>query len=88
VRVAQPSAAACHLTQLQPKKTENIGGMRHAKPDPNERAKRYHARAEECLRLIERGTLPDVEAQYLRHLAECYSELALVEEKRAAQHAA
>ena len=50
----------------------------------NERARRYRARAEDCLRLAQSGTLPDCEAQHLRYLAECYSE-ALAEEKRAVE---
>lgn len=57
--------------------------MGDAKANPNERARRYRARAEECLRLSESGTLPDFEVQYLRLIARCYSELALAEEKRA-----
>jgi hypothetical protein len=59
--------------------------MGNTKPDPNERARQYRARAEECLRLSEVGKLPEFEVQYLRHLAQCYSELALAEEKRAAE---
>ena len=61
--------------------------MGDAKADPNERARQYRARAEECLRLSESGTLPAFEVQYLRHVAQCYSELALAEEKRAAEQA-
>jgi len=59
--------------------------MGNAKPDPNERARQYRARAEECLRLSEAGNLPEFEVRYLRHVAQCYSELALAEEKRAAE---
>ena len=56
-----------------------MGDAKH----PNERARQYRARAEECLRFSGSETLPALEAQYLRHLAECYSELALAEEKKA-----
>jgi hypothetical protein len=58
--------------------------MADARPDRNARARRYRARVDECLRLCQSGTLPNFEVQYLRHLAECYLELALAEEKRAA----
>jgi hypothetical protein len=65
---------------------ENIVRMGNAKADPNERARQYRARAEECLRLSESGRLPAFEVQYLRQVAECYSELALAEEKRITEH--
>lgn len=51
-------------------------------PDTNERARRYRAKADECLRLSRSETMPDSEVQYFRHLADCYSELALAQEKR------
>ena len=51
-------------------------------PDTNERARRYRAKADECLRLSRSETMPDSEVQYFRHLADCYSELALAQERR------
>ena len=51
-------------------------------PDTNERARRYRAKAYECLRLSRSETMPDSEVQYFRHLADCYSELALAQERR------
>ena len=55
-----------------------MGDVKH----PNEQARQYRARAEECLRFSGSETLPVLEVQYLRRLADCYSELALAEEKR------
>lgn len=55
-------------------------------PDPRTRARRYRARAEECLK---RAALPDIEAdarQRQRQMAERYIALAESEEILAAQH--
>ncbi len=52
-------------------------------PTPEERARLYRARAEECLRLSILGNVTDTQVQYFRHLAQCYAELALAEESRA-----
>src|SRR5690348_1958319 len=77
--------AVRHLTQLRRSKKITYPGMGDAKHDPNERARQYRARAEECLRLTECGTLPDFKVEYLRHVAQCYLELALAEENRAGE---
>lgn len=51
-----------------------------------QRAQRYRAKAEECLRLSELAQTDDTRAQY-RHLAECYASLAVAEDQLAANHA-